>query len=197
MKNTRNTKISPSSPFTPTYHYTNLTERWQSVRFVVAPSYSGGSDQSELICEPQANEPSTTAKKKLKTTKGCSGNIVELLDQSDVVSGHPPLDEPLDNNEKNEAAFSGRQRGAKNYTYAELTLLTKCMKATVPIGPHGIGDAINLYKRLAKDKGWAERGEKALRQKWDKVREMHTPCPGLIVVLQSSKSPGRKAGKMN
>lgn len=92
------------------------------------------------------------------------------MDQCDTISGNPPANEPLDDNENSEPAIAGRQRGAKNYTYAELALLAKCMKAAVPIGPQGTGDAINLYKRLAKDKGWAERGEKALRQKWDKVR---------------------------
>jgi hypothetical protein len=140
----------------------------------------------------QISELSTVTKKK-KTNKG-SSKVVELMDQSDIISGNPPANEPPDDNE---LAITGRQRGAKNYTYAELTLLAKCMKAAVPIGPQGTGDAINLYKRLAKDKGWAERGEKALRQKWDKVRKLTrcVPCPSLTIGLQKLQTTRPKSGE--
>lgn len=105
-----------------------------------------------------------------------------------VVPGNQPANEPADvvpgtgNQPASErvvkktggAPIGGRRHGAKGYTVEELELLNKCMDAAVPIGPQGISDAIILYNRIAKERGWAIRGEKALRQKWDKVREAHT-----------------------
>lgn len=91
------------------------------------------------------------------------------MDQPDVAPGNPPTDEPVEGDENDEPVIAGRQRGAKNYSLAELTLLNKCMAAATPIGPRGVSDAVALYNRVSKDRGWAERREKPLRAKWDKV----------------------------
>ena len=45
-----------------------------------------------------------------------------------------------------------------------------CMAVVALIGPQGVTEAVNLYNRIAKHKGWAETHGKVLRQKWDKVR---------------------------
>ena len=116
--------------------------------------------QSELTGKSQNEAPSTAAKKK-RTNKG-SSKVVELLDNSVISSGDPPVNEQADDNGNDELLVTGRQRGAKNYTLAELTLLNKYMEAAVPIGPQGIAQAINLYNRVAREKKWAIRGEKAL-----------------------------------
>ena len=122
---------------------------------------------------PQNDEP-TTFKKNKKANK-CSSKVIELMEQHDILSvTNAPVDEPVSNVENtDDPPVTGRQRGAKNYTTEELALLNECMKAAVPIGPQGVTEAISLYKRVAKDRGWAVRGEKALRQKWDKVSEAH------------------------
>lgn len=141
------------------------------------------------------NEEPPTVTKKRRTTKG-SSRITELLDQVDAVTPNQPADlEPADDDEDGEPPITGRQRGAKNYTLGELTLLNKCMEAAVPIGPKGITEAFKLYNRIAKEKGWTSRREKALRQKWEKVKEItHTHLVS-ISPLQRSKPHGRNLGR--
>jgi len=144
------------------------------VKHQVRPSL--GSDQSELMDESQIDEATNFTKKKSRTNKGAS-KVLDALDQPNTALGNPPVDEPVqaDSNENDEPPVTGRQRGAKNYTLAELNLLNRCMAIAAPIGPQGVTEAVNLYNRVAKDKGWAERREKALRQKWDKVSTIYIP----------------------
>ena len=72
---------------------------------------------------------------------------------------------------------TGRQKGAKNYSPAELKLLIACVQATVPIGSDGFVEAAKLYNRIAAERGWVERGEKPLRQRWEKVKKLPHTCP--------------------
>ena len=108
------------------------------------------------------------------TDKG-SSKILEKLDQADSTSTDPAADveKTLEDNETNETSVSGRKCGTTNYMLPELTLLNKCMKAATPIGPSAIEDALKVYSCLSRDKGWAERDNKALRQKWDKVGHLY------------------------
>lgn len=126
--------------------------------------------QSGLMDKSQNDEPSAGTKK--KKTKG-SSKVIEMLDQAELTSSNVPVDEPAGDHANDDPPIAGHQRGAKNYTLAELTLLYKCMEAAVPIGPQGVTNAVNLYNHVAKDKGWAIRGDKALRQKWDKLRNVY------------------------
>ena len=95
------------------------------------------------------------------------------MDQFDNTPANPATNaaETTEDNEANdsEAAIPGCKHGATNYTVAELTLLTKCMRAAVPIGPSAVENAFKTYNRVAGEKGWSERGSRALRQKWEKV----------------------------
>jgi len=139
---------------------------------------------------PQTDKPSAVTKK-MKTNVRTS-KVVQAIDSLDVTSGNS-VNEPPDDNENNESPITGRQRGAKNYSIAELTLLSQCMEAAVPIGPDGVGDAISLYKRFAGERCWAERGDKALRQKWEKVRTLYVyvPCKSLLPLCH--KAPDHPA----
>lgn len=65
---------------------------------------------------------------------------------------------------------TGRQRGAKNYTNTELKLLISCVKESARI-PQGFAGAAKLYNRISDEKGLGHRGEKALSQRWEKVKE--------------------------
>ena len=115
---------------------------------------------------------------------------MNALDQLDATAGEPPsTNEPVGKIEIDEPPVTGRQRGAKNYSLPELTLLNKCMAFATPIGPQGVTEAITLYNRAAKEKGWVPRGDKALRQKWDKVSRV--PTPNFIggSPLRSSRPP--------
>ena len=140
--------------------------------------------------DQQQIDKSPTAAKKKKVNEGVS-RIVDLLNQSDITLGNPPTTvDPVNTNEDDTPA-TGRQRGAKNYTNAELTLLNKCMAAAAPIGPQEITAALATYSRIAKDKGWVARGEKALRQKWDKVSTecTHTQLCNVSPSQSSQPSP--------
>ena len=101
------------------------------------------------------------------------------MNQPEATLADPPADPPanelVDENADDEPPITGRQRGARNYTLGELTLLNSCMAATVPIGPDGVSDAVNLYNCIAKERGWAKRREKPLRQKWEKVSKTCAP----------------------
>ena len=109
----------------------------------------------------QNDDPPAPDKSK-KTNKPPS-KVIELLDQPDATPGNPPADKLVDDNMDNEPPIAGHQPGVRNYLHAELTLLNSCMAATVPVGPHSVSDAINLYNHVVKDKGWAERCEKPLQ----------------------------------
>jgi hypothetical protein len=123
----------------------------------------------------QADVPSTSPAKRKKGDKGAPvSKVIELLDQPGATLGNPPADEPVDENGDDELPVTGRQRGSRNYTLAELTLLNECMNVAAPIGPTGVAEAINLYNRIAEERGWAIRREKPLRQKWDKVSNVYT-----------------------
>lgn len=76
---------------------------------------------------------------------------------------------------------TGRQRGAKNYSPAELKLLVACVRAAVPIGSDGFAEAAKLYNRIAAERDWAERGEKLLRQRWEKVKNKSRTYPTLPI----------------
>jgi len=149
---------------------------------------------------PQVDEPSTFVKKK-KPSKGTS-KIVELLNQPDATSGDPPVDvdEPVDITDNDDTPVTGRHHGAKNYTIEELTLLNKCMAAAVPIGPEGVAEALELYSRVAEEKGLAKRNAGALRKKWDKVSTVtrYPILPQLRVISpsQSSRQFARDLGMM-
>ena len=119
--------------------------------------------------EPQADEQSTPSKNKM--IKGTS-KIVDALDKPDTAPGAIPTSELVDEN-KNDLPISGCQHGTKNYTVEELEMLTNCMAFAAPIGPDEVSKAIDTYVRIVKDKGWPERNEKALRQKWDKVKRVY------------------------
>ena len=101
-----------------------------------------------------------------------ASKIVDGLDKSDGAPGAIPTVELADES-KDEPPIPGRQRGTKNYTVEELEMLTDCMAYVAPIGPDKISKAINTYVRIAKERGWPERNEKALRQKWDKVSKRY------------------------
>ena len=57
--------------------------------------------------ETQIDELSNFTKKK-RMNKG-SSKVVELLDQPDVASGNPPVDEPVDENKNDKPPITGRQ----------------------------------------------------------------------------------------
>jgi len=78
--------------------------------------------------------------------------------------------EPGDEDTAGETTVTGRPRGAKNYSASELKVLTSCVEEVLPIGSQGFGEVVNLYNRVAEERGWAHRSEKPLRQRWDKVK---------------------------
>jgi hypothetical protein len=123
-----------------------------------------------LTSELKNDEPSAFTKNKKANKR--SSKVIELLGDQPVaaLTGSAQVDEPVGGGENDEPPINGRQRGAKSFTIAELTLLNKCMEAAVPIGQQGVMEAIRLYNRVATDKRWVVRGDKALQQKWDKVR---------------------------
>lgn len=128
----------------------------------------------ELIDGLQNNEPPTLVKKK-KLNKG-NATILERLDQLTAATAESPpidgpVDEPVGDEGTHEPSTTGRQRGSKNYSLAELKL---CMEVTIPIGPAGFAKAVELYGCVAKEKGWSPRAAGALRTKWDQVSEAST-----------------------
>lgn len=106
-------------------------------------------------------EPPGTLLKKSKIVAG----LDEIANQQKV--DHEPGDEDT----AGETTVAGRPRGAKNYSASELKALISCVDEVVPIGSQGFGEVANLYNRVAKEKGWAHRSEKPLRQRWDKVNK--------------------------
>jgi hypothetical protein len=76
---------------------------------------------------------------------------------------------------------TSRQRGAKNYSPAELKLLVACVQTAVLISSDSFTEAAKLYNRIAAERDWAERGEKPLRQQWEKVKNKSHTCPTLPI----------------
>jgi hypothetical protein len=101
-------------------------------------------------------------KKESHPPKGPKSKILATL--------QPEADDPDDEDTAGETTTAGRARGAKNYSTGELKLLIDCVRETGPIGPQGYGEVAALYNRIAKERHWAHRNEKPLRQRWDKVQ---------------------------
>jgi len=120
-----------------------------------------------------AQDATTHVEKKQKNPpKPTAMGASKVLAALDGLKKESEANKARDETAPGDAASTGRQRGAKNYSPPELRLLISCVEESVGVAG-GFFGAAELYNRIAKERGWATRGIKALSQRWDKVRKTY------------------------